>query len=378
MERIKIYMNTPSWNVGTNTDIRLQREMACLEKDLENVHLYFPKSKILSLPYNIDKVCGFIKRKILGTVTLDTKDGWVLRHKALYNEPEIWFANCDIIYAQGILPNNVHGKPILLDLFYMRPEDVNPTFSKKALENFGILSNQIKELARTNGIFNLRSDYAIRMVEELCPDNAWKFRNLPFLRPDIKAASTDEIIEKHTNDDTTRFLFCGAQANRKGLPVVIESFIKAKEAYECKSELHIVSALSDGHVDIPQRDDIIFHGEQPSNETQQLFRKCHAYIMPSREESFGLTYTEAMANGLVTIARNFEPQKEILDYGECGILTNIDTQSVTRSIESVLLMTKEERIAFALKARDRFFKKYSYGAALKEWQTAIEDCFAQQ
>ena len=85
-----------------------------------------------------------------------------------------------------------------------------------------------------------------------------------------------------------------------------------------------------------------------------------------------------MANGLVTIARNYEPQKEILDYGECGILTNIDTQSVTRSIESVLLMTKEERIGFALKARDRFIKKYSYGAALKEWQTAIEDCFAQQ
>ena len=210
MERIKIYMNTPSWNVGINTDIRLQREMACLEKDLENVNLYFPKSKILSLPYNIDKVCGFIKRKILGSVTLDTKDGWVLRHKALYNEPEIWFANCDIIYAQGILPNNVHGKPILLDLFYMRPEDVNPTFSKKAQENFDILSNQIKELARTNGIFNLRSDYAIRMVEELCPDNAWKFRNLPFLRPNIKAASTDEITEKHTNDDTIRFLFCGA------------------------------------------------------------------------------------------------------------------------------------------------------------------------
>ncbi|MBO4664700.1 MAG: glycosyltransferase family 4 protein [Bacteroidaceae bacterium] len=378
MERIKIYMNTPSWNVGTNTDIRLQREMVCLEKDLENVSLYFPKSWILSLPYNIDKVCGFIKRKVLGTVTLDTKDGWVLRRKALYNEPEIWFASCDVIYAQGILPTNLHGKPILLDLFYMRPEDVNPTFSEKAQVNFDILSKHIKELARTKGIFNLRSDYAIRMVEELCPDNAWKFRNLPFLRPNIKAASTDEIIEKHTNDDTTRFLFCGAQANRKGLPVVIESFIKAKEAHECKSELHIVSALSDGNVGIPQRDDIIFHGGLPFDETQELFRKCHAYIMPSREESFGLTYTEAMANGLVTIARNYEPQREILDYGKCGILTNIDTQSVTRSIENVLLLTREERIDFALKARDRFIKKYSYGAALKEWQKAIEDCFAQQ
>lgn len=375
---INIFMNTPSWNLGTNTDIDLQRGMRCIEDSMPDVRLCYPKSKLLSLGYNVKKVWRFIARKMGCYPTPTDSDGWVLRHESLYNSMEFCKDKHDIIYAQGILPTNTFEKPVLLDLFYMRPEDVYHRYSERAKENFDRLTEEIMSLAKKPGIYNLRSDYAIGLVEEICPDEAWKFRNLPFLLPSLKSVSIKQIEDKHREAGCTRFLFCGAQANRKGLQTVIDAFLSLRESYRGRCELHVVSALSDGNVSFPECDDIIFYGKQDREATQEIFDKCHVYVMPSQFESFGLTYIEAMAHGLLVIARDYEPQREILDYGKCGILTGINKDDVLENMELALNMTPEERISFAIKAKCRFDEKYCYDAAIKEWKRAIEDCYRQQ
>ncbi|MCR5313384.1 MAG: glycosyltransferase family 4 protein [Bacteroidaceae bacterium] len=325
------------------------------------------------------KIQSFLFRKLhLKREAGEENTGWNLRQQDLYNDGEFNDAMCDIIYSQGILPNNTHGKPLLLDLFYMRPEDVYEKYDEKAIIAFDLLTQQIKRLAQFPGIYNLRSDYAIKLVEAICPDEAWKFRNLPFLLPDLHEIDKEQIIKKHTDCNTLEFLFCGAQANRKGLPIVLEAFKKVKKKTDSHCRLHIVSALSDGYIDIPYDDDIIMHGELSYAQAQTLFTTCQIYVMPSHFESFGLTYLEAMANGMIVIARDYEPQREILDYGRCGILTKTNVDAITSSMLIAINMSVEERIAMSQNAHKRFISHYRFDKVTQLWHQAILDCVAQQ
>ena len=135
--------------------------------------------------------------------------------------------------------------------------------------------------------------------------------------------------------------------------------------------------MSDGKVTIPDDSDIVLHGEMSHDDTMELFRQSHIYIMPSHFESFGITYLEAMANGMIVIARDFEPQREILNYGECGFLTHVDVENLTVIITDVITMDDDSRTMMALKAVDRFKIKYSYEVVSEQWRKAIIDCASQ-
>lgn len=375
---IKVLINCPSWHIGKNTDIDLQRKMTCLEHSFTDISLVYPQSKLLSLAPNILKVISFLKRKCgLIKAKSESKVGWSLRVQPLYNEMEMLSSEFDIIYSQGILPQRSLGRPLLLDLYVMKPEDVYVNPSKQAEERFNALMTQVEKLAQYPGIYNLRSDYAIGLVKDRVKDNAWKFRNLPFLLPQLTPLSVEEITRKHENTETLELLFCGAQSVRKGLPLLLEAFLNAKHKTQKRCRLHIISSMSDGKVTIPDDDDIVLHGEMSHDDTMALFRQSHIYIMPSHFESFGLTYLEAMANGMIVIARDFEPQREILDYGECGFLTPIDVKSLTDIITDVITMDDDCRTVMALKAVDRFKKKYSYEVVSEQWRKAIIDCASQ-
>ncbi len=370
-------MNTPAWYIGKNTDFELHGKMQCLAASFGDVELYYPRSWWRSLSYNIRKVARHFLHKIGMGDRHKPTDGWILRQSNLYNEGELDCSDSDMIYSQGILPSDTHGKPVLVDLIYLNPEDMEDGCSEKAKESFAILTEQVRHLAQIPGIFNVRSDHSLKMIDRIVPEQSWKFRNLPFLMPNLKVMDTNAIIRKHQNTECIEFLFCGAQAIRKGLPLVIDAFIRIRREGRMPCRLHIVSALSDGHVDIPQDKDIVLHGALPYNDTQKLFEQCHVFVMPSISESYGLTYLEAMARGAIVIARDYEPQREIVGYGECGLLTKPDAEHVYRRMAEVMNMDAEERVNLALKARERFIKKYSYDYACKEWYKAIKDVYSQ-
>lgn len=380
MKKIIIYINNLSWYLGKNTDADLRKKMKCLSETYSDIKFYHPKSKILSLYPNILKIIDYILRKLnFKRTTNGLKNGWILTKQHLYNRWEVNYSRCDIIYSQGSYPQNTYNRPVLIDLFFLPPNDVEMHASPEAFDKYQRMKQIIKVLSNYPGIYNVRSEYSLQLIKQICPEKVWKFRNLPFLLPNLKALDEDIISKKHLNEKILKIVFCGAQAYRKGLDMLIKAFVKVKDNTQLPPiELHIISALSDGRIDIPKRDDIIYHGALSHSETIEIFKKSHIYAMPSRSESFGLTYIEAMANGLIVIARNYEPQREIINYGECGYLTELNIESIAQNIGQIINMNVMERISMALKARKRFMTQYNYDIVKEIWYKAIIDCYNQK
>ncbi|MCH7562947.1 MAG: glycosyltransferase family 4 protein, partial [Gemmatimonadetes bacterium] len=58
-----------------------------------------------------------------------------------------------------------------------------------------------------------------------------------------------------------------------------------------------------------------------SNETlMRLYRRCYAFVMPSRQEGFGLVYLEAMNFGKPCVGCFDQGAAEVIVHGETGLL----------------------------------------------------------
>ncbi len=374
---IKIYVNTPSWSFGASTDRNLQKRMKILSKIYPDLEFYYPHNKVLSLWINIKHLYSSIKRRVIRKKPIPSI-GWILKTQKAYNELELKYSNCDIIYSQGIMPKRTFNKPVLLDLVFFEPEVRGGCIiNKESKDRFKTMCNIIRDLSIKNGIYNLRSNYSTNLVNKYVDkSNAYKFKNLPFLLPELKCINDQEIQIKHNLTDNGKgkiiILFCGAQAKRKGLELVLESYLKIRSS---KTELHIISSLSDGNIIIPKFDDIIYHGSLSHEETIIYFKKAHIYIMPSYYESFGLTYLEAMANGAIVVARNYEPQREIVNYGKCGFLVDLNINSCVNKLNYIINLSDNERTNIALSAKKYFEEKFSFEKVHKEWYKAIVECY---
>ena len=376
---MKIFINTPSWLIGTNTDYNLKREMGANLKDYKDLEFIYPKYKIFSVGTNLKKISNYLVRKIVPKRKSPYGDGFIAKRMSLYGEIEFLLKKrkCDIIYSQGTIPKRTYGKPIFLDLFFIEPHLTDMEYSHRANKNFEKMKDIIRQLAYEPGIYNLRSNHSLNLIKQFVPEQFhYKFRNLYFLQPHLKAISLEEL-EKKINKKTSKILFCGAQANRKGLPLLIESFLEFISSSSSHYELHIISSLSDGSINIPNHPNIFYHGSKTYSETQLFFKDCDIYCMPSVHESFGITYVEAMANGLIVMARNFEPQREIVDNGRCGFLVDLTRESLLNTFKKIESLSVQEKKKLLIDSRNRFLKYYDFNVVKENWHQAFIDCHLQ-
>ena len=101
-----------------------------------------------------------------------------------------------------------------------------------------------------------------------------------------------------------------------------------------------------------------FLGRVPDAELSELYCRASLYSMPSRQEGFGLVYTEAMWHGLPCIGSNADAAREIIDDGETGLLIPYGDVEATANALSSLLADPDRRarmgeLAFS-RVRERF------------------------
>ncbi len=102
--------------------------------------------------------------------------------------------------------------------------------------------------------------------------------------------------------------------------------------------------IGDGpeHTEIQQQvremnltDGVLFLGEQ--DDLEPLFGCADLFLLPSEQESFGLTALEAMAYGVPVIASDVGGLPEVIIHGETGYLCPVgDTVSMSRSAMTLL------------------------------------------
>lgn len=369
---MKVYMNRSPWDFGASTDRKIQLKFKTLSAQYRDLYFYYPRSLFCAVQPVIQHLYHAIMNRLFHR---KNKPGFRIVMKPIVSKSEFEKQHFDLVYSQGVVP--VYGKniPFLCDLYFIDPSNEKAHVTKDDLSVWQSLVEDMGKIAEKCCIINLRSDYSLRLVSEYFPQYAYKFVNLPFLLPNLKPVSPRLVIQKHTNVDVFRIAFVGAQAIRKGLPLLLQALKKLfVDRHICNVELHIISGCTDGKISFPTTLPIIYHGSKDYQYTMNLLKESHIYVMPSYIESFGLTYVEAIANGCVTVARDFEPQREIVNYGEAGLLVKLDADDIADKLQWIIQLDEKERIKLALKGLDYFRSKYEYSVVAERWYTVIKEC----
>ncbi len=74
----------------------------------------------------------------------------------------------------------------------------------------------------------------------------------------------------------------------------------------------------------PARDRILFIGKLKLEELKHFYSRSHVFVMPSRQEGFGIVFLEAMALGTPVIAGDYGGAPEIVQDGVTGFLVKPD------------------------------------------------------
>jgi glycosyltransferase involved in cell wall biosynthesis len=141
-----------------------------------------------------------------------------------------------------------------------------------------------------------------------------------------------------------RVLYAGRLEHRKGFDVLV----KALPIVFKNTSRVIVDIIGDGNLItsakkalLPQfSNGVVFHGYQPRALLENYYSECDLFVAPSRYESFGLIYLEAMSFSKPIIACNSGGTPEVVTHNETGILVEAGNHQELAS--AIICLTKDK------------------------------------
>ena len=76
----------------------------------------------------------------------------------------------------------------------------------------------------------------------------------------------------------------------------------------------------------------IFTGQIPHNQVLEKMKESDIFILPSKNETFGMVYLEAMASGCITVCSKDDGIDGIITDGENGFLCDGDVENTLKRI----------------------------------------------
>lgn len=192
------------------------------------------------------------------------------------------------------------------------------------------------------------SHYTAQKIKEQIPQSKNEIFVLPasidtqLFRPDKRS----DILSKRYNLDGYKVLMTLGRldyADRdKGcdkviisLPGVIKEIPKVK--YLLVGEGDDIPRLKKLASNLGLGDNVFFTGFIQQNELYLYYNLCDVFVMPSKQEGFGIVFLEALACGKPVIAGNQDGSREPLLNGKLGLLVNPDDiRQITEAIIKVL------------------------------------------
>jgi glycosyltransferase involved in cell wall biosynthesis len=362
MSRRKVLALAPRWFIRPrNTD---WRHLKLLESGLQSgsdrwsVHLRDSLSHILA--FNTRYLSQVMRRRFSGR---KYKPDYLT---ALLNSDRI--DRYDAIYAYGNFPRHNFGKPVV---WHDAPTD------RAALLSAGFGAADIDREIELKGeclkqcdVCAVSSDHAKSEMLKSYGGQADKIIVLPFFLPYLVQSPLDRVIEKHHRNERVKILFVGREARRKGLDMLLDA-LASTELRSANVQLDIVTSFADGAIPVPDDDRIRILGERSATEVQALMREAHIFAMPSRRESYGIVFIEAMAAGAVPLTMDREPQRSLFAHGKAGSLINGGAQEIARELLR-LAEDREARLAKAVAAWTLFHEQFSNDAVSAAYGRAFD------
>jgi glycogen(starch) synthase len=186
-------------------------------------------------------------------------------------------------------------------------------------------------------------------------------------RTEIIAHGVDGSSEgaSRSNGDVVRLLFVGRLETRKGAPELFEALPRVMEAApnlrvdivgEAVHETGqpIVDAFLAAHAGAAWLDRLGVRGKLDDDAAQALRDAADIIVVPSRFESFGLVYVEAMMAGVALIAADAGSVREVVgEPGEAAVLVPVGESDALASAIIELAGDRARRDRLGRAGRER-------------------------
>ena len=190
----------------------------------------------------------------------------------------------------------------------VRNTDLNYFFKKRIhLRWLGV-----KILLKAEKIFFLSQTYQNELIEKYIPI---KYRAAILEKSKIIPNGIDSFWLMHLHNSAVdvkkikrfeqkkiKLVFAGRIEKPKNCRLTADA-IKILENRGWKVEYHVAGKIlyKKDYDYISKLDGFVYHGVLDKNKMIELYRECDIYVMPSHTETFGLTYVEAITQGLPVI-----------------------------------------------------------------------------
>jgi glycosyltransferase involved in cell wall biosynthesis len=146
------------------------------------------------------------------------------------------------------------------------------------------------------------------------------------------------------SEETITVLFVGSLDHRKGADVLMESIPPLLQRWPRLvfrvvgvDKDHLYKTRLAANLPDHARDRVSFLGAVSQGELDREYRNCHVVVCPSRYESFGLVFAEAMSFGRVPVGTTAGGIPEVVDHGVTGILVEPgSTDALITGMEQLL------------------------------------------
>lgn len=193
-----------------------------------------------------------------------------------------------------------------------------------------------------------------------------------FLPPPVRREAPDSLINLLT---VTRL---SASDTYKGVDTILLAIRQARQA-GLQLMLDLVGSGSDKSrlerlaCFLNIQDAVRFHGAVTDQRLEQLFRNSHVFVLPSKNEGFGIAFVEAMAAGLPCIGANHGGTPEVIERGETGFLIEYGDIDQMVFYWRVLAESPQLYEAMSAAARRRATQTLSSGAMARAWMCLMAE-----
>jgi L-malate glycosyltransferase len=140
-------------------------------------------------------------------------------------------------------------------------------------------------------------------------------------------------------DNNLNIGILGGMGNyRKGLDILIKAVSLLKDlelTVHIGGDGKLLSTFKDMAKELDVAGKCIFYGEIKPESIKDFYSKLDFYVLPSRDETFGVVVVEAMACGLPVIATKCGGPEEIMTKETGVLIDKEDPQELARAIRSV-------------------------------------------
>lgn len=170
-----------------------------------------------------------------------------------------------------------------------------------------------------------------------------------------------------------RLLYVGSMIERKGLDLLVSALRYVDENFK----LHIVGNGTDKEIEELRtriknaniEDNIIFCGYKEGQELLEEYQKAQIFVLPTREDCFGLVLLEALCAEVPIISSKYaDGAYDVIDEGKNGVLVDpYDSKEFGGTINKVL----KKEISLDGK-KDTIVDKFTFDEVSKGYINAID------